>query len=408
MLKFLPTFPSSKMSSIDQVQLGHNSDEDKGRAEKFGSHEHAISEKSKRVDIEVHTGNSHVSLCKVRQNDEILLRRETDVVKGQKVHNLELEKQNTKFSVSQGSGQKNHDNEVHVKKQCSKTPTSILKDIERNFLSSMCEIRRKDKMEVQNDLVEVLRSREKIYGKHLDPSWFSYSSDLGGIVKSNQEKNLARSMLVGAPLMVAQKGAQTLRKKLMEGDSQILQNLQMDTPTTLAQVLKQLQSVPPLTLLNLCNKEKGEFVIENLLQHSEDLDYVQDVLNIVGSHSELTPTLHAVLAGFNRRRTSGRFKQGHQSIVMDRLRFSHLASSNDDYGDSRPRRKKRTRFVSRACFYFQKREGCNNPKTCKFKHKCNICWSQSHGAAFCPEVRKRNRSSKIRRTHYSHKKDDFR
>ena len=29
-----------------------------------------------------------------------------------------------------------------------------------------------------------------------------------------------RSMLVGAPLMVAQKGAQTLRKKLMEGDSQ--------------------------------------------------------------------------------------------------------------------------------------------------------------------------------------------
>ena len=146
--------------------------------------------------------------------------------------------------------------------------------------------------------------------------------------------------------------------------------------------------------------------MENLLQHSEDLDYVQDVLNIVGSHSELTPTLHAVLAGFNRRRTSGRFKQGHPSIVMDRLRFSHLASSNDDYGDSRPRRKKRTRFVSKACFYFQKREGCNNPKTCKFKHKCNICWSQSHGATFCPEVRKRNRSSKIRRKHYSHKRDD--
>jgi hypothetical protein len=262
-------------------------------------------------------------------------------------------------------------------------------------LSSMSEIRRTDNMEAENDLQEVLRERAKIYGKHLDPSWFSHGFDLGGKLKSRQEKNVARSMLVGAPLMVAQKGAQTLRKKMIEGDSQILQNLQMDTPTTLAQVLDQLKAVPPLAILNLCNKEIGAFVTENLLQHSEDLDYVQDVLNVVGSYSELTPTLHAVLAGFNRRRTSGSFKQGHQSIVMDRLRFSHLASPNDNDGGNRPSRKKRPRTVaSRVCRYYQQTEGCHNRKRCRFEHKCSICGSQSHGAMYCKKGGKRNSSSK--------------
>ena len=92
--------------------------------------------------------------------------------------------------------------------------------------------------------------------------------------------------------------------------------------------------------------------MENLVQYSEDLDYTQDVLNAAGSYSQLTPTLHAVLAGFNRRRISGSFKHGHQSIIMDRLRFSHLASANDNDHGNRHRVKQRTRSVdSRPCHY---------------------------------------------------------
>ena len=53
---------------------------------------------------------------------------------------------------------------------------------------------------------------------------------------SQHERNIARSMLVGAPVMVAQMGAQKLRNRMLEGDSQVLQNLQLDTPTTLGQV----------------------------------------------------------------------------------------------------------------------------------------------------------------------------
>ena len=63
--------------------------------------------------------------------------------------------------------------------------------------------------------------------------------------------------------------------------------------------------MPPLDILKLCNNEMRAFVIENLLQHSDDLDYIQDVLNVVGWYPDLTPTLHTVLAGFNRRRISG-------------------------------------------------------------------------------------------------------
>ena len=93
-------------------------------------------------------------------------------------------------------------------------------------------------------------------------------------------------MLAGAPLMVAQMGAQKLRKRMLEGDSQVLPNLQLNTPTTLQKVLEKLRKAPPLDILKLCNKEMGAFVMENLVQHSEDLDYTQDVLNAAGSYSQ--------------------------------------------------------------------------------------------------------------------------
>ena len=126
--------------------------------------------------------------------------------------------------------------------------------------------------------------------------------------------------------------------------------MELDTPTTLAKVLKQLEDVPSLALLKLFNREVGNFVMENLMQHSDDLDFIQDVLDVTGSYCELTPTLHAVLAGFNRRRNLGSFKHGHQSILMDRLRFSHLASAHQQKGGNDHRRKKVTKSIgSRIC-----------------------------------------------------------
>jgi hypothetical protein len=173
----------------------------------------------------------------------------------------------------------------------------------------------------------------------------------------------------------------------MKGDPSILSKLQLEERTTVAEVLDKLKAVPPLAILKLCNKEVGDLVKESLLQHADDLDFVQDVLDLVGSHSALTPTLHAVLAAFDRRKNHGRFKHGQMSIAMDRLRFSHLTSPNDN--DDRNVRKRKNRSKSGVtkgiCPHFQKASSCRNVDVCLFDHKCRICESRSHGACDCKD-----------------------
>ena len=73
----------------------------------------------------------------------------------------------------------------------------------------------------RGDLKQVLQSRAEIYGDELDPNWFKSKVDLGGKAKTLREKNQARAMLAGAPLLLAQLGALELRKKMMEGESEV-------------------------------------------------------------------------------------------------------------------------------------------------------------------------------------------
>ena len=292
--------------------------------------------------------------------------------------------QNTTWSILEGASQKDQDCNAYADKHCWQSLFSTTQVKERNFESAMCEIRRNYETKDQVDLQEVLQSRARIYGTQLDPKLFCHGSDLGDKVKSVRENNMARAMLVGGPLMLAQTGAQMLRKRMIQGDSRILQNLVLDAPTTLAKVLKQLENVPPLALLKLFNTEVGNFVVENLLQHSDDLDFIQDVLDVTGSYCELTPTLHAVLAGFNRRKNFGSFKHGHQSILMDRLRFSHLASAHQQKCGNDDRSKKAKKSIgSGICNYYQRSAGCKNGDECRFEHTCIICGAQAHGAISC-------------------------
>ena len=70
-----------------------------------------------------------------------------------------------------------------------------------------------------------------------------------------------------------------------------------------------------------------------MLQHADDLDFTQDVLTATGSNVEMNPTLNAVLAGFARRKRSGRFKDGQLNLEFDRLRYTSTVSPKD--GDQR-------------------------------------------------------------------------
>ena len=254
-------------------------------------------------------------------------------------------------------------------------------------MGSMLQIAKNYRTELQGGMEEVLKRRATLYGDNLNPKWFRYEVDLEVMAKTSQERNQARAMLVAAPLMVAQEGALNLRKRLLQGDTHLLSALRSEESASFSKVLKKVEAVPPLALLRLCNKKLGDYVMDSLSQHSDDLDFVQEVLDAVGSESPLSPTMHGVLAGLSRRRNYGRFKHGHQSIGMDILRFSHLARPNDK--DSRNKVKKNAGNINRVskgvCQFFQRQRGCRKQDACQYDHRCIICDGKSHGAWACRE-----------------------
>ena len=144
-----------------------------------------------------------------------------------------------------------------------------------------------------------------------------------------RQKNQARSHLAGAPLLVAQLGAREFRNWMLGGDQQVLSRIRFGSQTTVAEFLKEMTKVPPLALLQLCYGNDVFNTTEYLLQHADDLDFVQDTLMASGDALELNPLLHGVLAGFSRRRRYGRFKYGNNTLALDRLRFGHTISEKD-------------------------------------------------------------------------------
>ena len=210
-------------------------------------------------------------------------------------------------------------------------------------------------------------------------------------------------MLAGAPLMVAQLGAFEFRKKMLEGNNSVLSNLKLGTSCTVAEMLKLLGQASPLSILRLCNKDVYNFLLDSLLQHSDDLNFVQEVLSATANYQELNPILNAVQSAFGRRRKYNRFKYGNQCLDLDRLRFSHTKSEKDHdllakdvTGASKKGKSsgsESTNLSLSYCRFFQREGGCRfSYGQCRFAHKCILCNSQEHGATSCSN-RKRTRKS---------------
>ena len=157
----------------------------------------------------------------------------------------------------------------------------------------------------------------------------------------------------------------------------------------MAELLKVFERVPPLSLLRICNPDFAKYATEQLLQHSDDLDFVQDILSAAGDSKELNPLLNSVLAGFGRRKRYGRFKCGQLNLHFDQLRFAGTTTPSDedlkatDVLSQGKQKTKETDSLS-LCRYFQRRGGCRfSSENCRFTHKCIICDKPSHGAANC-------------------------
>ena len=129
--------------------------------------------------------------------------------------------------------------------------------------------------------------------------------------------------------------------------------------------------------------QNAAWVSEHLLQHADDLDFVQDILTATGNNAELNPILNGVLAGFARRKKYGRFKCGQLNLDFDRLRYANTITPKDS--DTATMEKSRKEKDTKAtCHFFSKEAGCSFGTTCRFKHRCFICRGLSHGATNCP------------------------
>ena len=105
----------------------------------------------------------------------------------------------------------------------------------------------------RGDIQQLIQSRAELYGDSLDPKWFNQSVDLGSKTKTTNDRNKARALLAAASLLVAQLGAHILKKKLQQGDVEVVHSLRMGEQMSIAQLLARLSKAPPMAILQLSN-----------------------------------------------------------------------------------------------------------------------------------------------------------
>ena len=229
---------------------------------------------------------------------------------------------------------------------------------------------------------QALQARAAIYDNMLDPSWFVKNFDLSAKTKEVGQRREARAMLIGAVLLIAQIGAHDIRSRLSEGKPGLLKDILYDTRRgTALQFMKLLSQAPMLEVMEAICKEKKDMITEKLLQHADDLDYLQNLVSSLGRETSLNPSMNAVAEAFARRRFKDRFKTMGQSVRLDTMLYKSTKGKADE--DETAVAGGKNRIPSnRLCWKFQKNEcGWSN---CAFLHKCRICSSTDHGANYCP------------------------
>ena len=212
-------------------------------------------------------------------------------------------------------------------------------------------------------------------------------------------------MLVGAPLFTAQLGAHKVRKLLSTGGD--IGKLDLTAVGSAGQFIKSLGKMSPLNVLRLIDETNEKSLTAALLQHADDLDYVQSLLNVIGTEAGVNPAMNAVADAFSRRRFSHRFKTGDQNVKLDALLNSGCKVPADDDEAVGQKTRKGPQYQPNAdsvkpCFLFQSNTCSFQP--CKFRHVCLICQSPSHGSNNC-EVRNSRPSVPTRPPHPRYRRD---
>ena len=155
----------------------------------------------------------------------------------------------------------------------------------------------------------------------MDPSFFRKGKNITTKAKSVKERRIVRSQLVGAPLIVAQSGLQSIVKLLSGGDDRVVDRLHLGDRLTVAEVLKSLSAAPPLTIMKLLDIDKGDQLRLKLGRLQSELDFVQSVTDLVASRDPLNPSLDAIAEAFRRRNLSGEFMKTGQDLKLQALMY---------------------------------------------------------------------------------------
>ena len=170
-------------------------------------------------------------------------------------------------------------------------------------------------------LKQAVQARAAVYDEVMDPSFFRKGKNIAAKAKSIKERRVMRSQLVGAPLMVAQTGLQSIVKLLSGGDDRVVDRLHLGDRLTVAEVLKSLSAAPPLTIMKLLGNDKGDQLQLKLGRLQSELDFVQSVSDLVASRDPLNPSLNAVTEAFKRRNLCGNFMKTGQDLKLQALMY---------------------------------------------------------------------------------------
>ena len=97
-----------------------------------------------------------------------------------------------------------------------------------------------------------------------------------------------------------------------------------------AEILKLLSGAPPLLVLKLLDKVKGDTLNTLLENVSAELDFVQNVPDLVSSGDSLNPSLNAVADAFKRRQLTGQFVGDKNTVKVNALVYAETKGEHDN------------------------------------------------------------------------------
>ena len=197
--------------------------------------------------------------------------------------------------------------------------------------------------------------------------------------------------MIAGPLFTAQQTASECRQVLNRGKNDALNTLSRRTLTTVEDLKEVLKDVPLYTVLQLFKAEEARSWAQLMLQAASDLDYVNDVIDMLVKYDSINPQMHAIISAYRRRAITGRFKTPNVPTDLECLRFSQVKRGEGSDGTVKEKgRQKDHSGRTLVCRAFQQGRCTFHP--CKYRHVCAICYKGSHAAASCWFRVKRNQS----------------